>query len=213
MLEDPWAEAEEDMWRWTVAPEQAPDAPEYIELRFEQGDVVAIDGVDMSPASVLETLNKRAGAHGIGRLDIVENRYVGMKSRGCYETPGGTVLMKAHRAIESITLDREAAHLKDSIMPKYAELIYNGYWWSPERSMLQALIDESQKVVNGEVRLKLYKGAVSVVGRRSENSLFDEKIATFEDDAGAYDQKDAQGFIKLNSLRLRIAAQRGRDLS
>ena len=213
MLEDSWAEAEEDMWRWTVAPEQAPDAPEYIELRFEQGDVVAIDGVDMSPASVLETLNKRAGAHGIGRLDIVENRYVGMKSRGCYETPGGTVLMKAHRAIESITLDREAAHLKDSIMPKYAELIYNGYWWSPERSMLQALIDESQKVVNGEVRLKLYKGAVSVVGRRSENSLFDEKIATFEDDAGAYDQKDAQGFIKLNSLRLRIAAQRGRDLS
>ncbi len=211
MLEDPWTEAEEDMWRWTVAPEQAPDEPEYLELSFENGDVVAIDGVEMSPATVLETLNKRAGAHGVGRLDIVENRYVGMKSRGCYETPGGTVLMKAHRAIESITLDREAAHLKDSIMPKYAELVYNGYWWSPERSMLQALIDESQKVVNGEVRLKLYKGSVSAVGRRSENSLFDEKIATFEDDAGAYDQKDAEGFIKLNSLRLRIASQKGRE--
>jgi len=210
LLEDPWAEAEEDMWRWTVSPETAPDTPEYIELSFKHGDVVAIDGVEMSPATVLETLNKRAGAHGVGRLDIVENRYVGMKSRGCYETPGGTVLMKAHRAIESITLDREAAHLKDSIMPKYAELVYNGYWWSPERSMLQALIDESQKVVNGDVRLKLYKGAVSAVGRRSENSLFDEKIATFEDDAGAYDQKDAEGFIKLNSLRLRIASMKGR---
>lgn len=213
MLEDPWTEAEESMWRWTVAPEDAPDKPEYIELRFEKGDVVAIDGVEMSPATVLETLNKRAGAHGVGRLDIVENRYVGMKSRGCYETPGGTVLMKAHRAIESITLDREAAHLKDSIMPKYAELVYNGYWWSPERSMLQALIDESQQVVNGDVRLKLYKGAVSAVGRRSEDSLFDEKIATFEDDAGAYDQKDAEGFIKLNSLRLRIASQKGREFS
>jgi argininosuccinate synthase len=211
LLEDPWAEAEEDMWRWTVSPEAAPNQAEYIELTYKNGDVVAIDGVEMSPATVLETLNKRAGAHGIGRLDIVENRYVGMKSRGCYETPGGTVLMKAHRAIESITLDREAAHLKDSIMPKYAELVYNGYWWSPERSMLQALIDESQKVVNGDVRLKLYKGSVSAVGRRSENSLFDEKIATFEDDAGAYDQKDAEGFIKLNSLRLRIASQKGRN--
>ncbi len=210
ILEDPWAEAEEDMWRWSVSPEAAPDAPEYITLGFENGDPVSLNGETMSPATLLETLNKRGGAHGIGRLDIVENRYVGMKSRGCYETPGGTILMRAHRAIESITLDREAAHLKDSIMPKYAELVYNGYWWSPERKMLQALIDESQKVVSGEVRLKLYKGAVSAVGRRSENSLFDEKIATFEDDAGAYDQKDAEGFIKLNALRLRIASQKGR---
>ncbi len=212
ILEDPWAEAEEDMWRWTVAPESAPDTPEYIELSFANGDVVAIDGASMSPANVLETLNKRGGAHGVGRLDIVENRYVGMKSRGCYETPGGTILMKAHRAIESITLDRDAAHLKDSLMPKYAELVYNGYWWSPERLMLQAAIDESQKTVNGDVRVKLYKGSVSVVGRRSEDSLFDEKIATFEDDAGAYDQKDAEGFIKLNALRLRIASQKGRKL-
>ncbi|WP_370979097.1 argininosuccinate synthase [Agaribacterium sp. ZY112] len=211
LLEDPWAEAEDDMWRWSVSPEEAPDKAEYLELRFKNGDPVAIDGEEMSPATLLETLNKRGGAHGVGRLDIVENRYVGMKSRGCYETPGGTILMKAHRAIESLTLDREAAHLKDSIMPKYAELVYNGYWWSPEREMLQALIDESQKVVNGDVRLKLYKGAVSCVGRRSEDSLFDEKIATFEDDAGAYDQKDAEGFIKLNSLRLRIASEKGRN--
>ncbi len=212
ILEDPWAEAEEDMWRWTVAPESAPDKPEYLELTFEKGDVVAIDGEAMSPATVLETLNKRAGAHGVGRLDIVENRYVGMKSRGCYETPGGTVLLPAHRAIESLTLDREVAHLKDSLMPKYAELIYNGYWWSPERLMLQKAIDESQQCVNGDVRVKLYKGSVSVVGRRSNESLFDEKIATFEDDAGAYDQKDAEGFIKLNALRMRIAAQKGRNL-
>jgi len=211
-LEDPWGEAEEDMWRWTVSPEAAPDTPEYIELSFVRGDVVAINGEAMSPATVLETLNKKAGAHGIGRIDIVENRYVGMKSRGCYETPGGTVLLPAHRAIESLTLDREAAHLKDSIMPKYAELVYNGYWWSPERKMLQALIDESQQCVNGDVRLKLYKGHVSVVGRRSPDSLFDESIATFEDDAGAYDQKDAGGFIKLNALRMRIAAQKGRKL-
>ncbi|WNZ57438.1 argininosuccinate synthase [Microbulbifer sp. CNSA002] len=211
-LEDPWAEAEEDMWRWSVSPEAAPEEPTYITLGFEKGDPVSIDGERLSPATLLEKLNKLGGANGIGRLDIVENRYVGMKSRGCYETPGGTILMKAHRAIESITLDREVAHMKDSLMPRYAELVYNGYWWSPERSMLQAAIDESQDVVNGEVRLKLYKGSVSAVGRRSADSLFDERIATFEDDAGAYDQKDAEGFIKLNALRLRIAAGKGRKL-
>ncbi|WP_226705156.1 argininosuccinate synthase [Microbulbifer elongatus] len=212
VLEEPWAEAEEDMWRWSVSPEAAPDQPTYITLQYKNGDPVAIDGEEMSPATLLEKLNKLGGANGIGRLDIVENRYVGMKSRGCYETPGGTILLKAHRAIESITLDREVAHLKDELMPRYAKLIYNGYWWSPEREMLQAAIDQSQSVVNGEVRLKLYKGSVSAVGRRSEDSLFDEKIATFEDDAGAYDQKDAEGFIKLNALRLRIAAGKGRDL-
>ncbi len=210
ILEDPWAQAEDDMWRWSVSPEQAPDKAEYIEITYKNGDPVALNGEEMSAATILETLNKKGGAHGIGRLDIVENRYVGMKSRGCYETPGGTILMPAHRAIESITLDREVAHLKDSLMPKYAEMIYNGYWWSPERKMLQAAIDESQSVVNGDVRLKLYKGAVTVVGRRSDDSLFDENIATFEDDAGAYDQKDAEGFIKLNALRMRIAAQKGR---
>jgi argininosuccinate synthase len=210
ILEDPWAEAEEDMWRWSVSPRQAPDAPTYVELTYEKGDIVAIDGEPMSPATVLETLNKMGGANGIGRLDIVENRYVGMKSRGCYETPGGTIMLKAHRAIESITLDREVAHLKDSLMPKYAEIIYNGYWWSPERKMLQTAIDESQVYVNGDVRVKLYKGMVEVVGRRSSNSLFDEKIATFEDDDGAYNQKDAEGFIKLNALRMRIAAGKGR---
>lgn len=210
ILEDPWAEAEDDMWRWSVSPEEAPNEPTYIELSYENGDIVAIDGKAMSPATILEYLNKVGGDNGIGRLDIVENRYVGMKSRGCYETPGGTIMMKAHRAIESITLDREAAHLKDSIMPKYAELVYNGYWWSPEREMMQVMIDKSQEVVNGDVRLKLYKGGVHVVGRRSEDSLFDEKIATFEDDAGAYDQKDAAGFIKLNALRMRIAAKKGR---
>jgi len=211
ILEDPWAEAEDDMWRWTVSPENAPDKATYIELTYEKGDIVAIDGKAMTPATVLESLNKLGGDNGIGRLDIVENRYVGMKSRGCYETPGGTIMMKAHRAIESLTLDREVAHLKDSLMPKYAELIYNGYWWSPEREMMQKMIDESQRHVNGDVRLKLYKGTVSVVGRRSENdSLFDEKIATFEEDDGAYDQKDAAGFIKLNSLRLRIAAKRNK---
>ncbi len=209
ILEDPWAEAEDDMWRWSVSPENAPDKPTYIELTYEKGDIVAIDGKPMSPATVLETLNKLGGDNGIGRLDIVENRYVGMKSRGCYETPGGTIMLKAHRAIESLTLDREVAHLKDSMMPKYAELIYNGFWWSPEREMMQKMIDESQQYVNGDVRLKLYKGGVAVVGRRSENdSLFDEKIATFEEDDGAYDQKDAAGFIKLNALRLRIAAKR-----
>ena len=209
ILEDPWNEAESDMWKWTVSPEQAPDKAQYIVLSYVKGDVVAIDGEEMSPATVLETLNKLGGAHGIGRSDIVENRYVGMKSRGCYETPGGTILLKGHRAMESLTLDREATHLKDEMMPRYAKLIYNGYWWSPEREMMQKLIDESQKTVNGDVRLKLYKGNVIVVGRRSEtDSLFDESIATFEDDAGAYDQKDAEGFIKLNALRLRIAGKR-----
>ncbi len=211
ILEDPWAEPEEAMWRWTVSPEQAPDAPRYIELTFEKGDVVAIDGEAMSPATVMETLNRIGGEHGIGRDDIVENRYVGMKSRGCYETPAGTILLRAHRAMESLTLDREVAHLKDELMPRYASLIYNGYWWSPEREMLQQMIDASQATVNGVVRLKLYKGNVIVVGRKSDtDSLFDESIATFEDDAGAYDQKDAEGFIKLNALRLRIRAQRQR---
>ncbi len=208
VLEDPWAEPEEDMWRWTVSPEKAPDSPTYIELTFERGDAVAIDGKAMSPATLLATLNKLGGENGIGRDDIVENRYVGMKSRGCYETPGGTILLKAHRAMESLTLDREAAHLKDELMPRYAAVVYNGYWWSPEREMLQAAIDQTQEVVNGVVRLKLYKGNVYVAGRKSEsNSLFDETIATFEDDAGAYDQHDAEGFIKLNALRLRVAAK------
>lgn len=205
-LEDPWNEPEEDMWLWTVSPENAPNEATYINIGYSQGDVVSIDGEKKTPAEVMETLNKIGGDNGIGRLDIVENRYVGMKARGCYETPAGTIMIKAHRAIESITLDREAAHLKDELMPKYASLIYNGYWWSPERKMLQAMIDDSQKTVNGNVRLKLYKGNVTVVGRESANdSLFDENIATFEDDAGAYNQADAEGFIRLNSLRLRIA--------
>ncbi|MDX1340803.1 MAG: argininosuccinate synthase [Reinekea sp.] len=211
ILEDPWAEAEEDMWRWSVSPEAAPDQPTYLELEYVKGDIVAIDGKQMSPAEILTYLNKVGGDNGIGRLDIVENRYVGMKSRGCYETPGGTIMMRAHRAIESITLDREVAHLKDSLMPKYAELIYNGYWWSPERHMLQEMIDASQEPVNGTVRVKLYKGNVIVVGRKSPDSLFDEKIATMEEDAGAYDQHDAEGFIKLNALRLKIAAAKGRS--
>lgn len=209
ILEDPWAEAEDDMWRWSVAPEAAPDQAQYVELGFEQGDIVSIDGQAMSPASVMAWLNKVGGEHGIGRDDIVENRYVGMKSRGCYETPAGTIMLRAHRAMESLTLDREVAHLKDELMPKYAELIYNGYWWSPEREMLQTMIDESQKHVNGTVRVKLYKGNVSIAGRKSEkDSLFDERIATFEDDEGAYNQADAEGFIKLNALRLRIGAKR-----
>jgi len=211
-LEDPWCEPEEDMWRWTISPEAAPDEPTYIELEYRKGDIVAIDGQAMSPAQVIEHLNKVAGANGVGRLDIVENRYVGMKSRGCYETPAGTVMMPAHRAIESLTLDREVAHLKDELMPRYAKLIYNGYWWSPEREMLQTMIDASQQFVNGFVRVKLYKGNVTVVGRKSADSLFDEKIATFDDDAGAYNQKDAEGFIKLNALRLRIAAGKNRKL-
>jgi argininosuccinate synthase len=206
-LEDPWNEPEEDMWRWTVSPENAPDRPLYIELEFKKGDIVAINGEAMSPATVMEYLNRVGGENGIGRDDIVENRYVGMKSRGCYETPAGTIMLKAHRAMESLTLDREAMHLKDELMPRYAKLIYNGYWWSPEREMLQLMIDESQNNVNGSVRLKLYKGGIMVVGRKSEtDSLFDEDIATFEDDAGAYDQSDATGFIRLNALRLRIAA-------
>lgn len=213
ILEDPFAEAEEDMWRWSVSPENAPDTPEYIELEYKKGDIVAINGEAMKPFEVMIKLNELGGKHGVGRLDIVENRYVGMKSRGCYETPAGTIMLKAHRGIESLTLDREAAHLKDELMPRYAKIIYNGYWFSPEREMLQALIDKSQEYVNGTVRVKLYKGAVSVVGRKSDDSLFDEKIATFEDDAGAYDQKDAEGFIRLNGLRLAIEASRGRDLS
>ena len=210
VLEDPWQEPDEAMWLWSLSPEQAPDQPMYVELEFQQGDIVAVDGQQLSPANVINYLNKIAGANGIGRLDIVENRYVGMKSRGCYETPGGTLMLKAHRAIESITLDREVAHLKDELMPRYASLIYNGYWWSPERKMLQRSIDESQATVNGTVRLKLYKGSAMVVGRKSNNSLFDPAIATFEDDAGAYDQRDAAGFIKLNALRMRIAASKGR---
>ena len=212
-LEDPWSEAEDDMWRWTVSPEEAPDQATYMTISYQKGDIVAIDGEAMSPATVIEYLNKVAGANGVGRLDIVENRYVGMKSRGCYETPAGTVMMKAHRAIESLTLDREVAHMKDELMPRYAKLIYNGYWWAPERLMLQTAIDQSQDVVNGDVRVKLYKGSVSVVGRQSAtDSLFDANIATFDDDGGAYNQADAEGFIKLNALRLRIAANRGRNM-
>ncbi len=209
-LEDPWTEPEEEgMWLWSVSPEQAPDVATTMEIGFEKGDAVSIDGETLSPATILERLNKIGGANGIGRDDIVENRYVGMKSRGCYETPGGTILLRAHRAMESLTLDREAGHLKDELMPRYAEIIYNGYWWSPERRALQALIDETQKTVNGVVRLKLYKGNVAIVGRQSEtDSLFSEEIATFEDDAGAYDQTDATGFIRLNALRLRLAASR-----
>jgi len=211
ILEDPWAEPEEDMWLWSVSPENAPDVATHMELTYVKGDITEIDGVAYTPAEILEKLNKIGGANGIGRLDIVENRYVGMKSRGCYETPGGTIMMRAHRAIESLTLDREAAHLKDELMPRYATLVYNGYWWSPERLMLQKMVDESQLRVNGKVRLKLYKGNVTVIGRESaSDSLFDEAIATFEDDEGAYDQQDAEGFIKLNALRLRIAAKRSK---
>jgi argininosuccinate synthase len=210
VLEDPWFEPEPDMWLRTVAPEEAPDTPVYVDITFENGDPVAIDGQRLPPAQLLTTLNEIGGRNGIGRADIVENRYVGMKSRGCYETPGGTILLKAHRAIESITLDREVAHLKDDLMPRYASLVYNGYWWSPERKLLQATIDASQASVNGEVRLKLYKGGLIVVGRRSQDSLFDVDMATFEADAGAYDQFDAEGFIKLNALRMRIAARKRR---
>jgi argininosuccinate synthase len=207
-LENPAAEAEESMWRWTVSPEKAPDKAEYLDLEFRAGDLVAINGKKMKPHTLLATLNQLGGKHGIGRLDLVENRYVGMKSRGCYETPGGTIMLKAHRAIESITLDREVAHLKDDLMPRYASMIYNGYWWAPERRALQTLIDDTQRHVNGWVRVKLYKGNVIVVGRDSRtDSLFDPTIATFEDDAGAYNQADAGGFIKLNALRLRIAAK------
>ncbi len=204
-LEDPRAEAEPEMWRWTVAPEDAPDAPEYLDIEYERGDPVAINGKRLSPAEMLTELNRIGGKHGIGRLDLVENRYVGMKSRGCYETPGGTIMLKAHRGIESITLDREVAHLKDDLLARYASLIYNGYWWAPERRALQVLIDHTQENVNGWVRVKLYKGSVSVVARDSKDTLFDKTIATFDDDGGAYNQADAGGFIKLNALRMRIA--------
>jgi argininosuccinate synthase len=196
------------MWRWTVSPELAPNDATYLDLTYEKGDIVAIDDTPMSPATVLAHLNRVGGANGVGRTDIVENRYVGMKSRGAYETPGGTIMLKAHRAIESITLDRGVAHLKDEMMPRYAEIIYNGYWFSPEREMFQAAIDHSQAFVNGRVRIRLYKGNVEVVGRESADTLFDEAIATFEEDDGAYDQSDAEGFIRLNALRLRTAARR-----
>ena len=210
ILEDPWAAPEESMWRWTKSPERAPDIPTLIELEYKKGDIIAIDGKSLSPAQVLTALNVVGGENGIGRLDIVENRYVGMKARGCYETPGGTIMLKAHRAIESLTLDREVAHFKDELMPKYAALIYNGYWWSPERVLIQNMIDDSQKNVNGKVRLKLYKGNVDVVGRASDSdTLFSPALATFEDDEGAYNQADAEGFIKLNALRLRVAKNRG----
>lgn len=212
LLEDPNVAAEEEMWRWTVSPQEAPDQPEDIVLTYERGDPVALNGDALSPAALLRKLNELGGKHGIGRTDIVENRFVGMKARGCYETPGGTILLRGHRAIESITLDREVGHLKDELMPRYASLIYNGYWWSPERKVLQALIDESQLPVNGTVNVRLYKGSVSVVGRSSQNdSLYDSEIVTFEDDQGAYDQRDAGGFIKLNALRLRVGAKRGRN--
>jgi argininosuccinate synthase len=210
ILEDPAYEPEESMWRITVPPEKAPAKPEHAELEYRKGDIVAVNGRKLSPAAVLTELNRLGGKHGVGRLDIVENRYVGMKSRGCYETPGGTIMLRAHRAIESITLDREVLALKDDLMPRYARLIYNGYWFSPERKLLQALIDASQAPVNGKVRVKLYKGTVLVTGRSSKDSLFDPRIATFDDDRGAYNQADAAGFIRLNALRLRIAARKGR---
>lgn len=212
-LEDPSTPADEDMWRWTVAPEAAPDKAEIIELTYKAGDPVALNGKLLSAAEMLRELNRLGGIHGVGRSDIVENRMVGMKSRGCYETPGGTIMLRGHRAMESITLDREVGHLKDELMPRYAKMIYNGYWWSPERKVLQALINESQSSVNGTVALKLYKGSVIVVARESADSLYDEGVVTFEDDQGAYDQVDAGGFIKLNALRLRLGAKRGRDYS
>ena len=211
ILEDPDYEPEESMWRMTVSPEKAPGRPQYVDLGYEKGDIVSIDGKRLSPAKILAKLNALGGRHGVGRLDLVENRYVGMKSRGCYETPGGTIMLRAHRAMESITLDREVLALKDDLMPRYARMIYNGYWFSPERKLLQGLIDDSQKTVNGTVRVKLYKGTVTTVGRSSESdSLFDPAISTFEDDRGAYDQADASGFIRLNALRMRIAANRRR---
>ena len=212
-LEDPWVTPADTVWRWTVSLQDAPNEPETIEVEFQHGDPVAIGGEKLTPAAMMERLNAFGVRHGIGRADLVENRYVGMKSRGCYETPGGTILLKAHRAIESITLDREVAHLKDELMPRYAKLVYKGYWFSPEREVMQTMIDQSQQVVNGQVKLKLYKGNVTVLGRRSENSLYDETIATFEDDGGAYQQRDAEGFIKLNALRMRVAASKGRRRS
>ena len=212
-LEDPGQAPDEDMWRWTVAPEDAPNQAEEVDLRYRAGDVVAVNGETLSAADVLRRLNALGGKHGVGRSDIVENRYVGMKSRGCYETPGGTILLKGHRAMESITLDREVMHLKDELMPRYAALVYNGYWWSPERRAMQALLTESQQPVNGRVRLKLYKGSVSVLGRWSESdSLYDEGVASFEGD-GSYQQGDATGFIRLNALRLRLGAKKGRRLT
>jgi argininosuccinate synthase len=208
VLEDPDYEPEESMWRMTVPPHKAPNRAEYLELEYRRGDIVAVNGRSLTPAKVLDTLNRIGGKHGIGRLDMVENRYVGMKSRGCYETPGGTIMLRAHRAMESITLDREVLALKDDLMPRYARMVYNGYWFSPERRLLQTLIDESQAPVNGQVRLKLYKGTILVTGRKSPgDSLFDPRIATFDDDKGAYNQADAEGFIRLNALRLRIAAK------
>jgi argininosuccinate synthase len=207
-LEDPSVSPEESMWRWTTSLKSAPDNPVDITIEFKKGDPVALDGKNLKPHEILHQLNKIGGEHGVGRLDLVENRYVGMKSRGCYETPGGAILLKAHRAIESLTLDREEAHLKDELMPKYASLIYNGFWWAPERLALQALIDTTQGKVNGWVKISLYKGNVTISGRDSDNSLFDSNIATFEDDRGAYDQKDAEGFIKINALRMRIAAKK-----
>jgi argininosuccinate synthase len=210
ILEDPAYEPEESMWRITVSPQKAPNRPQVVELTYERGDIVAIDGRRMTPANILAKLNALGGKHGVGRLDMVENRYVGMKSRGCYETPGGTIMLRAHRAMESITLDREVLALKDDLMPRYARMIYNGYWFSPERTLLQSLIDASQAPVNGKVRVKLYKGTVTTVSRSSPNSLFDPAISTFEDDRGAYDQRDAEGFIRLNALRLRIAAKLGK---
>jgi argininosuccinate synthase len=210
ILEDPDFEPDESMWRITVSPEKAPGKPEHVELEYQRGDIVAVNGAKMTPAQVLTELNRLGGKHGVGRLDLVENRYVGMKSRGCYETPGGTIMLKAHRAMESLTLDREVVALKDDLMPRYARMVYNGYWFSPERSLLQGLIDASQEHVNGRVRVKLYKGTVLTTGRASKDSLFDQTIATMEEDRGAYHQADAAGFIKLNALRLRIAARRGR---
>ncbi|MEE3279101.1 MAG: argininosuccinate synthase [Pseudomonadota bacterium] len=212
ILEDPDTAPDEAMWRWTVSPEEAPDEAQTVEIEYQRGDAVAVDGQSLAPAEVIRLLNEFGGRHGVGRSDIVENRYVGMKSRGCYETPGGTILLKAHRAIESVTMDREVTHLRDELMPRYAQMIYNGFWWSPERGVMQALIDASQNVVNGTVKLKLYKGSVHVVGRSSTtDSLYDADIVTFDEDAGAYDQSDATGFIRLNALRLRLAARRGRN--
>jgi argininosuccinate synthase len=209
-LEDPWLQPNEEMWRWTVSPKDAPDSPEEVTLTYLRGDIIAINGEAKTPNQVMEVLNALGSKHGVGRADLVENRFVGMKSRGCYETPAGTIMLRAHRAIESITLDREVAHLKDQLMPQYAELIYNGFWFAPERKMMQTMIDDSQAYVNGDVRVQLYKGSIMVTGRQSSDSLFDEAIATFEEDEGAYDQADAAGFIKLNALRLRIAANKGR---
>ena len=209
-LEDPWLQPNEEMWRWTVSPKDAPDSPEEVTLTYLRGDIIAINGEAKTPNQVMEVLNALGSKHGVGRADLVENRFVGMKSRGCYETPAGTIMLRAHRAIESITLDREVAHLKDQLMPQYAELIYNGFWFAPERKMMQTMIDDSQAYVNGDVRVQLYKGSIMVTGRQSSDSLFDKAIATFEEDEGAYDQADAAGFIKLNALRLRIAANKGR---